>query len=172
MTSFNAEEHRKALLRRRIKFVAEKGSMARLFRAGTNQDLQMQLFQVLQLADITASQKIEEYDDWLVRTVEIPEWEQFCRGKIESDRWGYFAKLINIIIYEILSNRELVSEIDWLRMRHFIHVPIDSNVTFNIGKIDPNFAGIWMLQGMTKQRYLQFQSDARILAAKQQRKDT
>jgi hypothetical protein len=43
-TSFTAEEHRDALLKGGIKFVVEKGVMPRLFRAGTHELLQEELF--------------------------------------------------------------------------------------------------------------------------------
>ena len=146
--------------------------MARLFRRGTSQSLQKQLFRVLQPRDISAIQTKEDYDNWIYGTVEQPEWQEFSRGKIESDRWAYFAKLINILAYEIISNRELVSESDWQRLHPFLHLPIDSYVISNITKIEPGFARIGVLKGMTKVQYRNFQEEARNIAAKHRIQET
>lgn len=166
MNEFDMITHKQALLRRRIKFVTEKGSMARLFRAGMNSNLQMRLYERLQPTDIIVNETIGEYDTWLIGTVELPIWAPFVRedDDIESVRWGYFAKLINVLVYEILSNRELVLEKHWFRLKSIIHLPIDKNVTQNILIINPEFKVIQRLKGMTKQQYLNFQADAKKLA--------
>ena len=51
MKPFTPEQHRNALIRRRIKFVVEKGAMARLFKSGTNSELQEELFRNLKLEE-------------------------------------------------------------------------------------------------------------------------
>jgi hypothetical protein len=57
---------------------------------------------------------------------------------------------VNIVIYEIVSNRELFSEGDWFRLQPFLHVPIDSTVTYEILKLDPASPAVWTHKGMTK----------------------
>jgi len=46
---FTVEQHKKALIRRRIKFVVEKGAMARLFKKDTNFLLKKELFHRLDI---------------------------------------------------------------------------------------------------------------------------
>lgn len=130
---FTAEQHREALLSRRIKFVVEKGAMARLFRAGTNAALQKEFFRLLQPSEIAKLQSRDAYDEWLIKTVEL---EHYSRNGLRSDRWAYFAKLINIVVYEIVANRELFSESDWQRIRPFLHLPIDLNVSIELERLD------------------------------------
>jgi hypothetical protein len=161
---FTAEQHREALLSRRIKFVVEKGAMARLFRAGTNAALQKELFRLLRPSEIAKLQRREAYDEWLIKTVELPGWEHYSRNGLRSDRWAYFAKLMNIVVYEIVANRELFSESDWQRVRPFLHLPIDLNVSIELERLDPGFPKILWLKGMTKNQYLQVQACARSLA--------
>ena len=120
MKPFTPEQHRDSLIRRRIKFVVEKGAMARLFRAGLSLGLQEELFSRLKPTEIAKVQSQDEYDNWLISTIELDSWAEYSRNGIEVDRWGYFAKLINIVIYEIISNRELFLEMDWLRLRPFL----------------------------------------------------
>jgi hypothetical protein len=165
MTTFTTEEHRDALIRRRIKFVAEKGAMARLFKAGTNEDLQRDLFRCIRLSDLAAVQTRDEYDRWLIRTVERDCWAKCSRNGIDQDRWAYFAKLVNIIVYEIVVNRELFSEHGWQRIRSFLHVPIDWNVTHYVSQLDTSFSGPSTLKGMTKTQYLDIQQALRRLAS-------
>lgn len=65
MEPFTRDEHRAALVRRRIKFVAEKGAMARLFRKGTNTQLQRELFRQLQPSTLARPATRDAYDAWL-----------------------------------------------------------------------------------------------------------
>jgi len=154
------------MLRRRIKFVAEKGAMARLFKADTSQQLQKEVFRRLKPPRLAALATRDHYDRWLLRTIESNRWQRFARNGLASDRWAYFAKLLNIIIYEIVSNRELFSDHDWKRIRYFLHVPVDSSVVHHITEIDPGFPRIARLKGMTKARYLDIQNFIRDLAQK------
>jgi len=164
MEIFTPEEHRQALIRRRIKFVVEKGAMARLFKGGTHGDLQNELFHRIKLQDLSLIRTREEYDEWLFKTIESPCWEPFSRNGLDDDLWAYFAKLINIVIYEILANREVFSGTDWERLRPYLHIPIDANVTYHISKVDHNFPGMWVLKGMSKAQYVSVQNAVRELA--------
>lgn len=163
---FTVEQHKKALIRRRIKLVAEKGAMARLFKGGTNFGLQQELFHRINIDFFSKTKTREEYDEWLIKTVELNCWQKYSRNGIKIDRWAYFAKLINIVIYEIVSNRELFAEADWQRIRSFLHIPIDWNVNYHLRQIEPNFPLIITLKGMSKQQYLNFQERTRKLAEK------
>jgi hypothetical protein len=94
--ALDPEQHRNALIRRRIKFVVEKGAMARLFRAGTHSQLRAELFERVRPSDIGRLQTRDAYDRWLESIVELPIWAPFSRNGIEQDRSGYIAKLVNI----------------------------------------------------------------------------
>jgi len=164
MKPFTPEQHRDSLIRRRIKFVVEKGAMARLFRAGSSLGLQEELFSRLRPTEIAKVQSQDEYDNWLISTIELDSWAEYSRNGIEVDRWGYFAKLINIVIYEIISNRELFLEMDWLRLRPFLHVPLDWTVTYHLNQIDSDIPSLEILKGMSKEKYLTVQESIRKLA--------
>ncbi len=164
MAVFTEEQHREALIRRRIKFVVEKGAMARLFKGGTNADLQDELFRRIRAAELSRVQTREEYDAWLLSTVESSCWESYSRNGLDDDRWAYFAKLVNIMVYEIVANRELFSEEDWQRLRPFLHIPVDVTVTYHLSKLEPSFPGVWVLKGMTKDQYLRVQEATRRVA--------
>lgn len=77
---------------------------------------------------------------------------------------GPSAKLLNIVIYEVISNRELFSDVDWTRLRSFLHIPVDSTVTLHLSSLDPTFPRITRLKGMTKREYLDVQNATRRLA--------
>jgi len=164
MKSFSDENHYDALVRRRIKFVVEKGAMARLFRKGTSSALQEELFRHLRPSKLAQIQTRMEYDDWLIRTVEMDCWQDYSQNGLNIDRWAYFAKLINIVVYEIVSNRELFAEADWERIRPFLHIPIGSTVMSHLAQIDPTFPRISVLKGMTKEKYWHVQEEIRKLA--------
>lgn len=164
MAVFTEEQHLEALIRRRIKFVVEKGAMARLFKAGTNAALQDELFRRIRPTEISRIQTRNEYDAWLLSAVESSCWQPYSRNGLDDDRWAYFAKLINIVVYEILANRELFFEADWQRLRPFLHIPIDATVTHHLSKLEPSFPGVWMLKGMTKNQYVLVQDAARRVA--------
>ncbi|GEM_PF-3111695 len=164
MWTFSEDDHKDALLKRRIKFVVEKGAMARLFKSGTSSRLQEELFRKLKPSSIAKLQSQDEYDRWLSELLEDDCWEQYSRNTLREDRWAYFAKLINIVIYEIASNRELLSGDDWQRVRQWLHLPLDSNVFYFLQQIDPEFPATWILKGMTKEQYWEMQGAARKLA--------
>ena len=166
MKPFTPEQHREALIRRRVKFVVEKGAMARLFKGGTHSALQEELLRTVKLEELLEIQTKEEYDKYLNGIFERSCWAKYSRNGIDIDRYGYFAKLINIVIYEITSNRELFSEMSWLRLRSFIHVPIDWNVTYYLNQIDPSIPAVAILKGMSKERYWAIQKGIRKLAEK------
>jgi len=166
MQTFTEAEHQAALLRRRIKFVVEKGAMARLFKGGTTHHLQGELFQVLEPLAIVSHGSRDEYDSWLTGRIKEERWARCSRNGLREDRWAHFAKLLNIIIYEIVSNRELVTETDWQKVRPWLHVPLDSNVFFTLTQLDPSFPACWVLKGMTEAQYLEIQNEIRQLAGK------
>jgi len=163
---FTEEAHQEALLKRRIKFVVEKGAMAQLFKAGTNAILQNELFQCLKPAKLASFRSLNEYDAWLIGLIKEDRWARFSQHGLRHDRWAYFAKLLNIVIYEIVSNRELFSEEDWSRLCSCLHIPLDSNVFWSLSKIDSSFPALWTLKGMTEKQYLEIQTAARNLASK------
>lgn len=161
---FSTEEYRNALVRRRIKYVVEKGAMARLFRRGTNRELQDALFQHLRPAEIAKIQTRDKYDEWLTGIVELACWRAFSKNGLRNDRWAYFAKLVNIVVYEIVANRELLEEGDWLRLRAFLHLPIDQKVADQLNEIDSSIPAVGTLKGMTKKDYWEVQSAVRQVA--------
>jgi hypothetical protein len=163
MAIFTAEEHRNALIRRRIKLVVEKGAMARLFQAGTHGALQEELYRRIVPAELARIQTRDEYDKWLFDTVESSCWECYSRNGVDQDRWAYFAKLVNIVVYEILANRELFSEHEWQTLRPFLHIPIDATITHHLSTVDPDFRGVSILKGMTKAQYVRIQAAVREL---------
>lgn len=164
MAILTVEEHRDALIRRRIKFVVEKGAMARLFKGGTHGALQDEVFRSIVPAELARIQTRAEYDAWLLGAIESPRWQPYSRNGLDTDRWAYFAKLVNIVVYEVLANRELFSEADWQRLRPFLHIPIDATVTYHLSEADQGFPSVWRLKGMTKAQYMRVQAAVRELA--------
>lgn len=146
--------------------MVEKGAMARLFQAGTHTALQEELFRRIVPANLARVQTRDGYDKWFFDTVESSCWKSYSRNGLAADRWAYFAKLVNIVVYEILANRELFSEADWRRLRPFLHVPIDATITYHLSKLDPDFPGVWVLRGMTKTQYVHVQAAVRGLAGR------
>ena len=157
-------ERRNALVRRRIKFVVEKGAMARLFRKGSHRELQGELFRRIDLIRLTSIGSQKEYDDWLKQNIKLDCWKHYCSDAIERVRWAYFAKLLNIVIYEIVSNHELVSESDWNNLKNFLHLPIDKIVQNELHRLDPVFRPMKSLKGMTESQYDSVQKSARDVA--------
>ena len=164
MRTLKTNQHQDSLVRRRIKFVVEKGAMARLFRAGTHGKLKEKIFECVKPVDLCAIQTREDYDHWLMRIVESNCWRNCSRNGLVEDRWAYFAKLINIVVYEIVSNRELCQEAVWERLKWFLHLPVDGVVLNHLNTLKPGFPAPSKLKGMTKLEYLQIQSAARELA--------
>lgn len=152
------------LLRRRIKFVVEKGAMARLFKRGTHTQLQAELFRRLRPSAIADLNSREEFDRWLYPLIESDCWEPFSRNGLPEDRWACFAKLINILVYEIAVNRELLCESEWRRVQRWLHLPLDSTVFSCLRELDPSFPASVALRGMTREDYRRAQEAARSLA--------
>jgi len=167
MKTFSKKQHLDALLKRRIKFVVEKGAMARLFRCGTHSSFQRSLFTQLKPARIVRIRSQRQYDAWLSRTVRLRVWARYSQNGVAADRWAYFAKLINILVYEIIANRELVAERDWKRLRPFIHVPVDARVLDHLCRVDRNYAWPEHLKGMSGKDYRRIQDAVRRVAKAQ-----
>lgn len=166
MKTFSPEERTDALVRRRIKFVVEKAAVARFFLRGTSPDLQEELSKALRPSRLAGIRTGDEYDQWLVELIESERWAPYSKNGLQADRWAYFAKVVNIVAYEIVASRELFLQQDWERIQPFLHLPIDANVSLHVQKLDPTFPAIFYLKGMTKTAYWQFQTAARQLAAK------
>ena len=66
MDVFTQDQHREALLRRRIKFVVEKGAMARLFKRGTHESLRGELARRIRPEELSRIQTLGAYDSWLL----------------------------------------------------------------------------------------------------------
>jgi hypothetical protein len=113
MKTFSAQQRIDALVRRRIKFVVEKAAVARFFLAGTSSDLHEELFRALRPSRLAGIRIRDEYDQWLVGLIESGRWAPYSRNGLQADRLAYFAKVINIVTYEIVANRELFSQQDW-----------------------------------------------------------
>jgi hypothetical protein len=140
--------------------------MARLFREGTHRNLQEALFQFIKPSELSSIHTRVEYDSWLIETIESNHWKRFSRNGLRSDRWSYFAKLVNIVVYEIISNREVFSDVAWQRLKPYLHIPIDSIVIAHLCVQEPEFPRVKRLKGMTKKTYLTIQYAARVLAKK------
>lgn len=79
-----SNQHEDALVRRRIKFVVEKGAMARLFREGTHRELQEALFQLIKPSELSSIRTCAQYDSWLLQTIESNRWKRFSRNGLRS----------------------------------------------------------------------------------------
>ncbi len=86
MKPFTPEQHRDALIRRRLKFVVEKGAVARLFKGGTHSALPEELCNRISLAELARSQFQDQDNEWLMRTVALECWSEYARNGIASDR--------------------------------------------------------------------------------------
>jgi hypothetical protein len=77
------------------------------------------------------------------------------------------AKIVNILVYEIVSNRELTADADWQRLAPWLHVPLDRFVLAYLRARHPEFpARRGALKGLTKEGYRAMQDAARTLAAR------
>jgi hypothetical protein len=158
------KEYHSALIRRRIRFIVYFPALVRLFKAGTHHILENALFKRSSPSEFVHIKTQEHYDHWLEKAAEDSCWAACTKDEIEQVRWGLFAKVINIIVYEIVSQRELCSESDWQRLRSFLHVPIDSIVIDHLRQIDPQFQARTKLKGMTKDEYWHIQNVIRVMA--------
>ncbi len=113
--------------------------------------------------ELACLQTRDQYDKWLLDTVESSSWKCYSRNGIAQDRWAYIAKLVNIVVYAVLANRELFLESDWQRLRPFLHISIDATITRHLSLIVPNFPGVHTLKGMTKAQYMRIQTAVREL---------
>jgi hypothetical protein len=140
--------------------------MVRLFKRGVHRQLQDQLFDLIDTARLIAIPSLEGYDAWLDAIIVDDRWEYFSRNGLAADRYGYFAKLVNIIVYEVASNRELLADADWQRLKMWLHVPLDSMVFAAIQSVLPSFPIPATLKGMKADEYWIIQKALRQLARK------
>jgi hypothetical protein len=162
-----SEEHQSLLVRRRIKFVAEKGSMARLLKKGCNAALQRELFRRVRPRDLLEIHSQGEYDRWLMEIVQASCWRAYSPHDCDDVRWGHFAKLINIVVYEIVANREAFpDDTAWRRLHSFLHIPLDSKIMARLAVADPDFPVVGKLNGMTSEEYFAAQQAAREIAGR------
>jgi hypothetical protein len=140
--------------------------MARLFRKGGHAALREKLAHHLKPRRLARIRTRRQYDGWLNRVVGLPCWRPHSHNGLAEDRWAYFAKLINIVVYEIVTNRELFTERDWKRLRPFLHVPVDAVVLEHLLGLNPEFPAPRQLKGMTSDDYWRVQDAARQLAHK------
>ncbi|MCH8331235.1 MAG: hypothetical protein IH946_07620 [Bacteroidetes bacterium] len=108
----------------------------------------------------------EQFDRWLMRIMKKRRWNKYSRNGIMKDRWAYFAKVINIIVYEIVSNRELIPYTDWQRLNKFLHIPLDHSILKKLSKHNSNFHAPRSLKGMSCEDYLKIQERIREIAKK------
>jgi hypothetical protein len=158
------KEHRAALIRRRIRFVVGYPPIGRLFRKGMRDHVERALLERLRPDVFRRMKTRADYERWLERTVESRCWSHVSRWKCGTVRWGHFAKVLNILVYEILANNELTQTKDWRRLRLWLHLPIDSIVQAHCKKLAPAFKVRKILKGMTRDEYCDMQLQIRKIA--------
>ena len=148
--------------------VVEHGAIARLFERGTHPRLQRLLVQRVTPRQLSRLRSRDAYDRWLDALVCSKCWSSCSRNGLKADRWAYIAKAVNILIYEIASNRKLLDDKSWRRLRPWLHVPLDSRVFdgFREG-CDTHFEPPKRLKGMSRRQYLEIQRRMRSWAAQQ-----
>jgi len=164
---FSQERHIEAVIRRRIKFVVEKGAMARLFKKNSHRQLQGVLRQEMDVDALKARQSADDFDAWHRRIVLQQCWANFTDRPIEEVRWGHFAKLINIILYELAANNEIVTDDEARRLRGLLHLPIDQKVLDLVRALQPGTRLPKKLLGMTEADYVAIQRAIRDEARRQ-----
>lgn len=164
-----ATSHREALLKRRIRFVVLYPAINRQLKGDRN-DLIEDLSEKIRPETIEGLNTQDEYDCWFEGVVEEAKWSQY-RGDCpeENHRWGQLAKLINIVIYEILHTRGLIEDSIWQKVLSWLHLPLDSIVVDELFRFDQTFKECPPLNAMTKQKYCDMQDRARKVAVGLQR---
>jgi hypothetical protein len=142
-------------------------AIARLFRKGVHDTLEHLLLGKVQPEMLARLQTRADYEKWVEDTVEDPCWAVVSRWPCESIRWAHIAKVLNILAYEVLANRELTAEADWQRLQSWLHVPVDRLVMRHLKGIDTRFNMRSVLKGMTKVEYQQIQAAIQKLALEQ-----
>lgn len=165
MTTTNIEfgeaEHLEAVVKRRIKFVVEKGAMARLFKKGLNPELQQVLRSKIDVAALKAFALQEDFDAWHREIVMYEGWAEFTEWPIEQVRWGHFAKLVNIVLYELVANNEIMTYEEAGRLRGLLHLPIDKRVLDFVKSLRRGVRLPKRLLGMTESDYRAIQQAIR-----------
>jgi hypothetical protein len=165
VNALTEKERQAALLRRRVEFVIKYPALVRLIPKGQHARLATALCARLQPAVLAGLQSQTDYDAWLTRVVEEPCWGGCTRGRVEDSRWSLIAKLINIIVYEIVVNRELITEEKAaMRLWPWLHLPLDRIVLRHLQGLCGDFPKRAVFKRMTKAEYQAMQRAARALA--------
>lgn len=163
---FSEDGHIEAVIKRRVKFVVEKGAMARLFKQGTHGDLQEAVRQRIDLNELKSLYTQPGFDAWHRHIVLHECWAHFTSRRIEEVRWGHFAKLINIVLYELVANNEIMTYEQAERLRAFLHVPIDQKVLNLLRSLTEDVRLPRKLLGMEEAEYKAIQETIREEAGK------
>lgn len=164
--TFSKEDHLEAVVKRRIKFVVEKGAMARLFKKHSHQALKRAVRQRIDLQHLKSMKLAKDFDQWH-RGIVIDEcWVNYTTRSIEQVRWGHFAKLVNIILYELVANNEIMTYEEAEQLRGLLHLPIDQKVLDVVRSLCPGISLPQKLLGMSETDYLTIQRTIREEARK------
>ncbi len=113
------------------------------------------LKQIASVNDFDAS--LQEFDDWHRGIIQDNCWRHFTVRNIEQVRWGHFAKLVNIIIYEFVANNEIMTDEEARRLRSLIHLPIDKKVLDAVRTLVPDAELPRTLLDMNEKEYTHIQ---------------
>ena len=163
---FSEAKHLEAVIKRRIKFVVEKGAMARLFKKGVNPELQQVLRSKIDVPALKALAIQKDFDAWHREIVMYEGWAEFTERPIEQVRWGHFAKLANIVLYELVANNEIMTYEEAGRLRDLLHLPIDKRVLDFVRSLRRGVRLPDRLLGMTESDYRAIQQTIREEAAR------
>lgn len=98
-----------------------------------------------------------DFDAWHREIVNSQCWAAFTVREIEQVRWGHFAKLVNIIIYELVANNEVMTYEEAERLRRLIHLPIDQKVLGLVRRLRPGIRLPRKLLDMSESEYAAIQ---------------
>jgi len=167
MKAYNEQDHREALLLRRLKFLLSYPS-ALIQSLPNKKAFREVILEKLRHPPWEMMKKSKDYDDWLCSLVKADCWQPFAARTLERERWGVFANILNIALYEILWCRELTTEEEWRRIHPWLHLPLDDHVMEHLHQLDPAMfpSGSWFPSNVTEERYMKVQRAARVLASR------
>ena len=167
MKVYNEQDHREALRLRRLKFLLSYPTppIQSLLNKKAFREV---ILEKLRNPPWGAMKKSKDYDDWLCSLVKADCWRPFATRNLESERWGVFANILNIVLYEILWCRELTTEEEWRRIHPWLHLPLDDHVLHYLYQLDPAMFPnrLWLPTNVTEERYMKVQRAARELASR------